>query len=181
MRREDLNLSAGKPLKGENGLLKTTILMLCRGWEQADRCRMEKHSVDPPDGGYGWVVVTSAFFIMGLTAAVLKNFGLFFLDIQRHYSVCTSTTSWVTSTTIAVFHLGGEKIPFKNLLKWTSCFDDVMLCCLAPLASSLSMHLSQRTVIMIGGILAASGMVLASLGFSLPWMYASMGVLQGET
>ncbi|KAI7812823.1 monocarboxylate transporter 13 [Triplophysa rosa] len=116
---------------------------------------MEKRPIEPPDGGYGWVVVTSAFFIMGLTAAVLKNFGLFFLDIQRHYSVYTSTTSWVTSTTIAVFHLG------------------------APLASTISMHLSQRSVIMIGGLLAASGMIIASLGLSLPWMYVSMGVLQG--
>ncbi|XP_051552177.1 monocarboxylate transporter 13-like [Myxocyprinus asiaticus] len=116
---------------------------------------MEKYLTDPPDGGYGWVVVSSSFFIMGLTAAVLKNFGLFFLEIQRHYSVLTSTTSWVTSTTIAVFHLG------------------------APLASALSVHLSQRAVIMIGGLLAASGMVIASLGLSLPGMYLSMGVLQG--
>ncbi|XP_051525030.1 monocarboxylate transporter 13-like [Myxocyprinus asiaticus] len=116
---------------------------------------MENYSTDPPDGGYSWVVLTSAFFIMGLTAAVLKNFGLFFLEIQRYYSVLASTTSWVTSTTIAVFHLG------------------------APLASALSIHLSQRAVIMIGGLLAASGMVFASLGLSLPWMYLSMGVLQG--
>lgn len=123
--------------------------------EEADRSRMEKRPMEPPDGAYGWVVVTSAFFIMGLTAAVLKNFGLFFLDIQRHYSVYTSTTSWVTSTTIAVFHLG------------------------APLASALSVHLSQRSVIMIGGLLAASGMIVSSLGLSLPWMYVSMGVLQG--
>lgn len=62
----------------------------------------------PPDGGYGWVVVMSAFFVMGLTAAVLKNFGLFFLDIQSHFGVLTSTTSWVTSTTIVMFHLGGK-------------------------------------------------------------------------
>uniref|UniRef100_A0A8C1M3M6 Zgc:114041 n=1 Tax=Cyprinus carpio TaxID=7962 RepID=A0A8C1M3M6_CYPCA len=116
---------------------------------------MERYLSDPPDGGYGWVVVTSAFFIMGLTAAVFKNFGLFFLEIQSHYDVLTSTTSWVTSTTIAVFHLG------------------------APLASALSMHLSQRAVIMVGGLLAASGMIIASLGLSLPWMYLSMGVLQG--
>lgn len=61
----------------------------------------------PPDGGYGWVVVMSAFLIMGLTAGVLKNFGLFFLDIQSHFDVPSSTTSWVTSTTIAMFHLGG--------------------------------------------------------------------------
>ncbi|XP_016356604.1 monocarboxylate transporter 13 [Sinocyclocheilus anshuiensis] len=116
---------------------------------------MERCLSDPPDGGYGWVVVTSAFFIMGLTAAVFKNFGLFFLEIQSHYDVLNSTTSWVTSSTIAVFHLG------------------------APLASALSMRLSQRAVIMIGGLLATSGMIIASLDLSLPWMYLSIGVLQG--
>ncbi|XP_019907794.2 monocarboxylate transporter 2 isoform X2 [Esox lucius] len=109
----------------------------------------------PPDGGYGWVVVTSAFFIMGLSAGVLKNFGLFFLEIQNHFGVLTSTTSWVTSTMIVVFHLG------------------------APIASVLSMHFTQRSVIIVGGLLAASGMMLASLDLSLPWMYLSIGILQG--
>lgn len=62
----------------------------------------------PPDGGYGWVVVMSAFFVMGLTAALNKNTGLFFLDIQSHFGVLTSTTTWVTSTTIGMFHLAGQ-------------------------------------------------------------------------
>ncbi|XP_072520898.1 monocarboxylate transporter 13 [Salminus brasiliensis] len=111
--------------------------------------------VEPPDGGYGWVVVTSAFFTMGLTTSVLRNFGLFFLHIQNYYSVPTSTVSWVTSTSIAMFHLG------------------------APVAGALSVYLSQRGVILIGATLAASGMIIASLGLSLPWMYLSMGALQG--
>uniref|UniRef100_UPI0037E8C57E monocarboxylate transporter 13 n=1 Tax=Semicossyphus pulcher TaxID=241346 RepID=UPI0037E8C57E len=116
---------------------------------------MKSRRAGPPDGGYGWVVVMSAFFIMGLTAAVLKNFGLFFLDIQSHFGVPTSTTSWVTSTTIATFHLG------------------------APLASVLTLQFSQRVVIIVGGLLAASGMLLASLDLSLPWLYLTMGILQG--
>ncbi|KAF1389454.1 hypothetical protein PFLUV_G00073590 [Perca fluviatilis] len=114
-----------------------------------------KSSRTPPDGGYGWVVVMSAFFIMGLTAAVLKNFGLFFLDIQSHFGVLTSTTSLVTSTTIAIFHLG------------------------APVASVLTLQFSQRVVIIVGGLLSASGMLLASLDLSLPWLYLTMGILQG--
>lgn len=69
---------------------------------------MKSKIAAPPDGGYGWVVVMSAFFIMGLTAGVLKNLGLFLLDIQSHFGVQTSTASWVTSTTIAMFHLGGK-------------------------------------------------------------------------
>ncbi|XP_018601997.1 monocarboxylate transporter 13 [Scleropages formosus] len=116
---------------------------------------MKDSGVKPPDGGYGWVVVASAFTAMGLTAAVLKNFGLFFLDIQRSFGVLTSTTSWVTSIAIAMFHLG------------------------APGASVLSMRFSQRAVIMVGGCLSALGMVLASLGLSLPWIYLTMGLLQG--
>ncbi len=75
--------------------------------------RMKSSRAGPPDGGYGWVVVMSAFIVMGLTAAVLKNFGLFFLDIQTHFGVPTSTTSWVTSTTIAMFHLGGKGSLYK--------------------------------------------------------------------
>ncbi|TMS03336.1 Monocarboxylate transporter 12 [Larimichthys crocea] len=116
---------------------------------------MKSRRARPPDGGYGWVVVMSAFFIMGLTASVLKNFGLFFLDIQNHFGVPTSTTSWVTSTTIAMFHLG------------------------APVASVLTLQFSQRVVIIVGGLLAASGMLLASLDLSLPWLYLTIGILQG--
>uniref|UniRef100_UPI003AAC77BD monocarboxylate transporter 13 n=1 Tax=Centroberyx gerrardi TaxID=166262 RepID=UPI003AAC77BD len=109
----------------------------------------------PPDGGYGWVVVASAFLIMGLTTAVVKNYGLFFLEIRSHFGVLVSTTSWVASIVIAVFHLG------------------------APVASALSLQFSQRAVIMVGGLLTASGMVLASLDLSLPWLYLGMGLLPG--
>ncbi|KAM6931361.1 monocarboxylate transporter 13 [Xenentodon cancila] len=116
---------------------------------------MKSRRAGPPDGGYGWVVVTSAFFIMGLTGAVLKNFGLFFLDIQNHFGVLTSTTSWVTSTTIAMFHIG------------------------APAASAMTSWFSQRVVIMVGGLLCALGMLLASLDLSLPWLYLTMGLLEG--
>ncbi|XP_029961036.1 monocarboxylate transporter 13-like [Salarias fasciatus] len=116
---------------------------------------MKSRIVRPPDGGYGWVVVMSASIIMGLTTAVLKNFGLFFLEIQAHFGVLTSTTSWVTSTTIAVFHL------------------------LAPAASTLTLRFSQRVVIITGGLLTFLGVLLASLDLSLPWLYFSLGILQG--
>ncbi|NXE81271.1 MOT2 protein, partial [Cochlearius cochlearius] len=109
----------------------------------------------PPDGGYGWVVVVSAFMVMGLTAAVLKSFGLFFVEIQQHFDELASTTSWITSVTIAIFHLG------------------------APVASSLCVRYSHRAVVITGGLLAFSGMALGFLGLSMVWMYATTGFLQG--
>lgn len=50
----------------------------------------------------------------------------------------------------------------------------------APVASVLTLQFSQRVVIMVGGLLAALGMLLASLDLSLPWLYLTMGVLQGS-
>lgn len=67
------------------------------------------------------------------------------------------------------------------------CFEVVRSACCnvlmffsAPAASVLILQYSQRVVAIIGGLLATSGMVLASLDLSLPWLYLSMGVLQGS-
>ncbi|XP_064902113.1 monocarboxylate transporter 13 [Columba livia] len=116
---------------------------------------MHAKDSSPPDGGYGWVVVVSAFMVMGLTAAVLKTFGLFFVEIQQHFDELASTTSWITSVTIAIFHLG------------------------APVASSLCVRYSHRAVVITGGFLAFSGMALGFFGLNMVWMYATTGFLQG--
>ncbi|NWR78375.1 MOT2 protein, partial [Centropus unirufus] len=116
---------------------------------------MQAKDSDPPDGGYGWVVVVSAFMVTGLTAAVLKTFGLFFVEIQQDFDELASTTSWITSITIAVFHLG------------------------APVASSLCVRYTHRAVVITGGLLAFSGMALGFLGLNMIWMYATTGFLQG--
>ncbi|XP_038027241.2 monocarboxylate transporter 13 isoform X1 [Anas platyrhynchos] len=117
--------------------------------------KMHAKESSPPDGGYGWVVVVSAFMVMGLTAAVLKTFGLFFVEIQEHFDELASTISWITSVTIATFHLG------------------------APVASSLCVKYSHRAVLVTGGLLAFSGMALGFLGLNMVWMYATTGFLQG--
>lgn len=83
------------------------MLRVCPGSPIESPLKMKPHGHVAPDGGYGWVVVMSAFLIMGLTVSVFKNFGLFFLDIQSHFDVPLSTVSWVTSITITMFHLGG--------------------------------------------------------------------------
>uniref|UniRef100_A0A8B9D0B9 Major facilitator superfamily (MFS) profile domain-containing protein n=1 Tax=Anser brachyrhynchus TaxID=132585 RepID=A0A8B9D0B9_9AVES len=108
----------------------------------------------PPDGGYGWVVVVSAFMVMGLTAAVLKTFGLFFVEIQEHFDELASTISWITSVTIATFHLG------------------------APVASALCVKYSHRAVLVTGGLLAFSGMNTSSDSnwHYLYWCFSGLGI-----
>uniref|UniRef100_A0A8C3RHG8 Monocarboxylate transporter 13 n=1 Tax=Cyanoderma ruficeps TaxID=181631 RepID=A0A8C3RHG8_9PASS len=116
---------------------------------------MQAKDSSPPDGGYGWVVLVSAFMVMGLTVAVLKTFGLFFVEIQQHFDELASTTSWITSVTIAVFHLG------------------------APVASSLCVQYTHRTVVITGGFLAFSGMALGYFGLNmcyLYWCFSGLGI-----
>lgn len=50
----------------------------------------------------------------------------------------------------------------------------------APLASVLTLQFSPRVVTIAGGLIAALGMLLASLDLSLPWLYLSMGFLEGD-
>uniref|UniRef100_A0A8C4UW46 Uncharacterized protein n=1 Tax=Falco tinnunculus TaxID=100819 RepID=A0A8C4UW46_FALTI len=114
---------------------------------------MQAKDSSPPDGGYGWVVVVSAFIVMGLTVAVLKTFGLFFVEIQEHFDELASTTSWITSVTIAIFHLG------------------------APVASSLCVRYTHRAVVITGGLLAFSGMALGLSNWCyLYWCFSGLGI-----
>lgn len=49
----------------------------------------------------------------------------------------------------------------------------------APVASSLCVQYTHRTVVITGGLLAFSGMALGFFGFNMVWMYATTGFLQG--
>ncbi|KAM6187523.1 monocarboxylate transporter 13-like [Sarcoramphus papa] len=154
---------------------------------------MQARDSNPPDGGYGWVVVVSAFMVTGLTAAVLKTFGLFFVEIQQHFDELASTTSWITSVTIAIFHLGDKH--YKGFSPPNALFDcsvlSISLMFLtylsfsyfaadpAPVASSLCVRYTHRAVVITGGLLAFSGMALGFLGLNMVWMYATIGFLQG--
>lgn len=49
----------------------------------------------------------------------------------------------------------------------------------APVASSLCVQYTHRTVVITGGLLAFSGMALGFFGLNMIWMYATTGFLQG--
>ncbi|XP_039591048.1 monocarboxylate transporter 7-like isoform X2 [Polypterus senegalus] len=131
----------------ENG--KRPIVMSPRS------CPQVMHRRSYADGGYGWVVVASCFTVTGLTAAMIKSFGIFFINFQDYFNELATSISWVSSICVAVFHLA------------------------SPIASALSSCLSHRAVIMLGGLLVMLGASLGSLAWSLLWMYATTGVVLG--
>lgn len=110
---------------------------------------------EPPDGGWGWMVVLSAFFQSALVFGVLRSFGVFFVEFVAAFEEQAARVSWIASIGIAVQQFG------------------------SPIGSALSTKLGPRPVVMTGGILAALGMLLASFATSLTHLYLSIGLLSG--
>lgn len=68
----------------------------------------------PPEGGWGWLVVTGAFISIGFSYAFPKSITVFFKEIEAIFNVTSSQVSWISSIMLAVTY-GGGKLPAKHL------------------------------------------------------------------
>ncbi|XP_041939574.1 monocarboxylate transporter 12-B isoform X1 [Alosa sapidissima] len=109
----------------------------------------------PSDGGWGWVIVAGCFMVTICTRAVTRCISIFFVEFQMHFGHDYSGTAWIHS-----------------LVDCTT-----MLC--APLGSFIGNRFSCRVAVILGGLLASTGLVLSSLATSLEFLYLSLGVLTG--
>lgn len=108
-----------------------------------------------PDGGWGWAVAVSFFFVEVFTYGIIKSFGVFFNDLMDSFDESNSKISWIIS--ICVF-----------VLTFT-----------APLSTVLSNRFGHRLVVMAGGLLISLGMITASFSQRVYHMYISIGVISG--
>ncbi|XP_036307283.1 monocarboxylate transporter 7 isoform X2 [Pipistrellus kuhlii] len=108
-----------------------------------------------PDGGWGWAVAVSFFFVEVFTYGVIKSFGVFFTDLMDSFEESNSKISWIIS--ICVF-----------FLTFT-----------APLSTVLSSRFGHRPVVMAGGLLVSAGMVAASFSQKVYHMYVAIGIVSG--
>ncbi|XP_037350696.1 monocarboxylate transporter 7 isoform X1 [Talpa occidentalis] len=108
-----------------------------------------------PDGGWGWAVAVSFFFVEIFTYGIIKSFGVFFNDLMDSFDESNSRISWIIS--ICVF-----------VLTFT-----------APLSTVLSARFGHRLVVMAGGLLVSSGMVAASFSHKVYQMYIAIGLVSG--
>lgn len=110
---------------------------------------------EPPDGGWGWMVVLAAFFQSALVFGVIRSFGVFFMEFVGYFGELSARVSWITSIGIAVQQFA------------------------SPVGSALSTQYGARPVVMAGGFLSGLGMIMASFATSLTHLYLSIGVLSG--
>ncbi|XP_060883020.1 monocarboxylate transporter 4-like [Labrus mixtus] len=112
-------------------------------------------AVKAPDGGWGWAVLAGCFVITGFSYAFPKAVSVFFKELIREFGVGYSDTAWISSILLAMLYGTG------------------------PLCSVLVNRFGCRPVMMVGGLFASLGMILASFSTSIVHIYLSTGVITG--
>ncbi|XP_048374358.1 monocarboxylate transporter 13-like [Sphaerodactylus townsendi] len=110
---------------------------------------------EPPDGGWGWVVVLAAFIQSALVFGVIRSFGVFFVEFVEYFDELSRRISWITSIGIAMQQF------------------------ISPVSSALSTRYGARPVVMAGGFFSSLGLFLASFATRLIHLYLCIGLLSG--
>ena len=77
--------------------------------EKSDASKDEQKNVAgaPPDGGWGWVVVLSSFFISVIVDGICYSQGIYFDSFQAEFKTDKATTSWIGSVISGTYSLVG--------------------------------------------------------------------------
>ncbi|XP_061446291.1 monocarboxylate transporter 13-like [Rhineura floridana] len=110
---------------------------------------------EPPDGGWGWMIVLAAFVQSALVFGVIRSFGVFFVEFVAYFDELSGRISWITSIGIAVQQFA------------------------SPVGSALSSCYGARPVVMAGGFFSGLGLLLASFATCLTHLYLCIGLLSG--
>ncbi|XP_066214477.1 monocarboxylate transporter 3 [Saccopteryx leptura] len=114
-----------------------------------------RRDTSPPDGGWGWVVLGACFVVTGFAYGFPKAVSVFFRALMHEFGAGYSDTAWVSSIMLAMLYGTG------------------------PVSSILVTRFGCRPVMLVGGLLASAGMVLASFATRLLELYLTAGVLTG--
>lgn len=101
------------------------------------------------------MIVAGCFLANICTRAVTRCVSIFFVEFQQHFQRDYSSTAWIHST-----------------------LDGITMFC-APLGGFLGNHFSCRSIVMVGGLLSFTGMVISSFANSLTFLYVSLGIVTG--
>lgn len=110
--------------------------------------------VVPPDGGYGWVVMVAAFFVLAILDGIMYSYGSYMLVLGDALGISQTQLTTITSVNVGMYYLTG------------------------PLSSALLNRFGFRIVGMFGALSAACGYAGASQSHSYlvhVVLYGAMG------
>ncbi|KAI2584729.1 SLC16A6 isoform 5, partial [Pan troglodytes] len=78
-------------------------------------CSKANVYTEVPDGGWGWAVAVSFFFVEVFTYGIIKTFGVFFNDLMDSFNESNSRISWIISICVFVLTFSGLGYCFSFL------------------------------------------------------------------
>ncbi|XP_078094508.1 monocarboxylate transporter 3 [Mustelus asterias] len=112
-------------------------------------------TVKPPDGGWGWMILIGCFVITGFSYAFPKAVSVYFKELMHDFHIGYSDTAWISSIILAMLYGTG------------------------PVCSIVVNRFGCRPVMLVGGLLASTGMILASFSTNITQLYLTAGVVTG--
>ncbi|KAI8499208.1 hypothetical protein Bbelb_229720 [Branchiostoma belcheri] len=109
----------------------------------------------PPDGGWGWMVVLAGFIVYGCTFGTFRSLGVFFLTFSQQFHASSAKTAWISSILTSVTLL------------------------LSPVGIALANTIGFRPTIMLGGVLSAAGYIVSRFATHMFHLYLGIGCLSG--
>ena len=114
------------------------------------------YSLPPsPDGGWGWMVVFSAFMTMLISDGFAFSFGVLYAELLEVFGESKSDTSWIASL-----------------------FYGVPLIC-GPVSGALATRYGCRKIQIIGGLIAFAGVFASSFATSVWMLCFTLGTVAG--
>ncbi|XP_041426794.1 monocarboxylate transporter 9 isoform X2 [Xenopus laevis] len=111
----------------------------------------------PPDGGWGWAIVVSSFFVQFLSYGSPMAMGVLYVEWLEAFDEGKGKTAWIGSLANGVGLLA------------------------SPLCSASVSAFGVRPVVICSGLLVAGGLILSSFAPSLYFLYFSYGCMVGAS
>lgn len=87
-----------------------------RNLRSAMRGKSEKTKLVPPDGGWGWVVLTSALVVNFLIPGTVKSFGVLFVEFLHVFKASSTAASWMPALCYFLYNSLGKQTKQLSLL-----------------------------------------------------------------
>ncbi|XP_022660987.1 monocarboxylate transporter 10-like isoform X4 [Varroa destructor] len=121
----------------------------------AEELRAVPIAVEPPDGGYGWMVVFASFMCNLIVDGIAYTFGLFLPELVSSFESTKSVITWAGSL-LSGFYLSA-----------------------GPLVSALTNRFGCRKVCIAGSLMACISLCATTLASSVPSLLLFYGVFAG--
>ncbi|XP_048404161.1 monocarboxylate transporter 5-like isoform X1 [Stegostoma tigrinum] len=110
---------------------------------------------EPPEGGWGWVIVFDLFAINVLAMGILKSFGILSAALQETFQASMEQISWIGSIMSCVRLTAG------------------------PIACIFCAKIGEKQTGILGAAMVSTGLFLSSFVDRIAFLYVTLGLLAG--